>query len=407
MQMTVNEYIEKNLPRTVRYRPCDEPPFFALPNPYNVPCAEGMFQEMYYWDTYFTNIGHLIDGNVEQARFNVENLAAMAERFGFVLNGNRVEFTNNSQPPFLSQAVREIYEVTHDLAWLRKMCSAIRKEYEFYTERMGTELGLSRYDAVTPMSDEQIKRGAELMIQRMGYRPDVSEYDLARGLFAVGESGWDVNPRMTYRAYEIIPAELNALIYSMEVNMVYFLDELGESEEKSLWQERAEMRAELCRRYLLGEDGIFHDYDISKSERTDTVSVASFYPMYFGMLSKDEAAALVERALPMLETEHGIVTCERMDHVRGNFQWGYPNGWPPMQIIAVGGLLRYGYRDDARRVAEKFLNLIEDSFAKTSHLWEKYDVVKGNADALAEYETPAMLGWTYGSYRYLGKVVSE
>ena len=75
--MTVNEYIEKNLPSTVRYRPCDETPFFALPNPYNVPCAEGMFQEMYYWDTYFTNIGHIIDGNLEQARWNVENLAAM------------------------------------------------------------------------------------------------------------------------------------------------------------------------------------------------------------------------------------------------------------------------------------------------------------------------------------------
>lgn len=109
----------------------------------------------------------------------------------------------------------------------------------------------------------------------------------------------------------------------------------------------------------------------------------------------------------MLETEHGIVTCERMDHVRGNFQWGYPNGWPPMQIIAVGGLLRYGYTEDARRVAAKFLSLIEKCFRDTEHLWEKYDVVEGSANALAEYETPAMLGWTYGAYRYLGKILSE
>ena len=405
--MTVNEYIEKNLPSTVRYRPCDEPPFFALPNPYNVPCAEGMFQEMYYWDTYFTNIGHIIDGNLEQARWNVENLAAMAERFGFVLNGNREEFLNNSQPPFLSQAVREVYEVTRDLIWLGKMRSAVRKEYEFYTDRMGTELGLSRYDAVTPISEGQIKRGAELMIQRMGYRPDVSEYDLARGLFAVGESGWDVNPRMTYRAYEIIPVELNALLYSMEMNMAYFAGELGEGAEEILWNNRAKKRAELCRTYLRGNDGIFHDYDLSKKERTDTVSAASFYPMYFGMLSEDEAQSLVNKALPILETEHGIVTCERMDHVRGNFQWGYPNGWPPMQIIAVGGLLRYGYTEDARRVAAKFLSLIEKCFRDTEHLWEKYDVAEGSANALAEYETPAMLGWTYGAYRYLGKILSK
>ena len=176
---------------------------------------------------------------------------------------------------------------------------------------------------------------------------------------------------------------------------------------QELWQERAEVRAELCRRYLLGEDKIFHDYDISKSERTDTVSVASFYPMYFGMLSEDEARSLVNRVLPILETDHGILTCERMDHVRGNFQWGYPNGWPPMQIIAVGGLLRYGYTEDARRVAAKFLSLIEKCFRETEHLWEKYDVVEGSANALAEYETPAMLGWTYGAYRYLGKILSK
>ena len=93
----INEYIKANMPRTVRECETDSYPFFALPKPYNVPCASGMFQEMYYWDTYFTNRGLVIDGEVGQARNNVDNLVAMADRFGFVLNGNRVEFLNNSQ----------------------------------------------------------------------------------------------------------------------------------------------------------------------------------------------------------------------------------------------------------------------------------------------------------------------
>jgi alpha,alpha-trehalase len=70
-----------------------------------------------------------------------------------------------------------------------------------------------------------------------------------------------------------------------------------------------------------------------------------------------------------------------------------------MQQIIVGGLLRYGYRDDAMRIAANFKRLIEKVFTETGHLWEKYDVVRGSAEALAEYETPAMLGWTYGTYR--------
>lgn len=393
----IDEYVKVNMPKTVRSCPEDSYPFFALPKPYNVPCASGMFQEMYYWDTYFTNRGLIIDGNVEQAKNNVENLMAMARRFGFVLNGNRAEFLNNSQPPFLSQAVREIYEVIKDKEWLLSSITAIEAEYSFYTDKRNSEIGLSHYDAVMPISDEQKKRGAELLVERLGYTPAVSLEDLARGLFAVGESGWDINPRMTYRAYDYAVAELNTLIWSIESNMEYFASELGDIERAKLWRGRKEARAALCREYLRDGDGIFFDYDLKEKKRTTLFSAACYYPLYFGMASEDEAAAAV-RKLPLLETEWGTVTSVRCDEIVGTFQWGYPNGWPPMQQIIVGGLMRYGYVEDAKRIAEKFIRLMEKTFDETCHLWEKYDVVNGSAEALAEYETPAMLGWTYGTY---------
>jgi len=400
----IDAYIKENLPKTLRECREDSYPFYALPKPYNVPCASGMFQEMYYWDTYFTNRGLILDGNIEQAKNNVENLAAMAERFGFVLNGNRAEFLNNSQPPFMSQAAREVYEVTKDKKWLMGICSAIEKEYAFYTVDRGTYLGLSRYDAVTPISPEQKNRAVKILIDRLGYTPDLSFDELARGLYAVGESGWDINPRMTYHAYDFVVSDLNTLIYSIEDNMEFFSRELGELEDEIKWRERKEKRAELSRKYLKAENGIFYDYDIVKKERTTLFSAASYYPLYFGMATPEEAAAAVS-ALPLLETEWGIVTSERCDGIKGTFQWGYPNGWPPMQQIVVGGLIRYGYVDDAKRIAKKFLDLMEKCFSETGHLWEKYDVVSGNADALAEYETPAMLGWTYGTYRVFSEIL--
>ena len=406
MSNEINEYIKNNLPKTIRECKEDNYPFFALPKPYNVPCASGMFQEMYYWDTYFTNRGLIIDGDLEQARNNTENLLAMAGRFGFVLNGNRVEFLNNSQPPFMSQAVREIYEATMDKEWLSGTLSAIEKEYTFYTTTRNSEIGLSRYDAVMPISDSQKKRAVEILIDRLGYTPDVSYDELARGLYAVGESGWDINPRMTYHAYDYAVAELNSLIYSIESNMEFFCRELGRKSDADMWQSRKEKRAELCRKYLKGDDGIFYDYDLVKGERTALLSAACYYPLYFGMATDEEAKAAVKK-LPELETEWGIVTVEKCDHIKGRFQWGYPNGWPPMQQIVVGGLLRYGYIEDAERIARKFLTLMEKVFSETGHLWEKYDVVKGSADALAEYETPAMLGWTYGTYRVFSTFLSK
>ena len=402
--MTINDYIKENLPKTLRECKEDNYPFFALPRPYNVPCASGMFQEMYYWDTYFTNRGLILDGNVEQARNNVDNLAAMAERFGFVLNGNRAEFLNNSQPPFMSLAAREIYDVTKDSEWLKGIFRAIEREYSFFTESRITHIGLSRYDAVMPISDAQKKRAVEHIVDRLGYTPDASYDELARGLYAVGESGWDINPRMTYHAYDYAVIDLNSLIYSIEDNMEYFARELERPDDAERWRQRKERRAALCREYLRAPSGVFYDYDLVKGERTSLLSVASFYPLYVGMATDEEAAAAV-RQLHLLETEWGIVTSERCDGIKGNFQWGYPNGWPPMQQIVVGGLIRYGYTDYARRIAEKFLSLMEKCFFETGHLWEKYDVVAGSANALAEYETPAMLGWTYGTYRVFSELL--
>ncbi|MBQ7390817.1 MAG: alpha,alpha-trehalase [Clostridia bacterium] len=402
----INKYIKDNLPRTIRECKEDNYPFFALPKPYNVPCASGMFQEMYYWDTYFTNRGLILDGDVMQAKNNVENLSAMAERFGFVLNGNRAEFINNSQPPFLSQAIREIYDVTHDREWLLTQLGAVEKEYRFYTNERGSKIGLSHYDAVMPISDSQKQRAVDILATRLGYTPDATYGELARGLYAVGESGWDINPRMTYRAYDYAVPDLNSLIYSIEDNMEFFMRELGRDDDASIWRSRKETRASLMRRYLKGDDGVFYDYDLRNNELSKIFSAASYYPLYFGLATEEEARAAKDK-LCLLETDYGTLTSVRCDEIKGTFQWGYPNGWPPMQQIIVFGLLKYGYVDEARRIASKFLSLMEACFRETGHLWEKYDVVRGSADALAEYETPAMLGWTYSTYRVFSKLLNE
>ena len=186
--------------------------------------------------------------------------------------------------------------------------------------------------------------------------------------------------------------------------MEFFSCELDEAENAEKWRQRKQNRAALCRKYLKAEDGVFYDYDFTKDELVQLLSAASFYPLYFGMATDEEAASAVAK-LPLLETEWGTVTSVRCDDIKGNFQWGYPNGWPPMQQIIVGALLRYGYLEDAKRISAKFLALMEKCFVETGHLWEKYDVVSGSADALAEYETPAMLGWTYGTYRVFSKLL--
>ena len=62
------------------------------------------------------------------------------------------------------------------------------------------------------------------------------------------------------------------------------------------------------------------------------------------------------------------------------------------------GLDKYGYREEAHRIANKYVTLVDKVFAETGNLWEKYNVVEGNINVSNEYKMPAMMGWSAGTY---------
>ncbi len=95
---TVRDFITSKWHETVRHHPQDDGTLIGLPHPYTVPCRTGVFQELYYWDTYFTCLGLLESGENQLALDNARNQLAEVERFGFVPNGNRTFYLTRSQP---------------------------------------------------------------------------------------------------------------------------------------------------------------------------------------------------------------------------------------------------------------------------------------------------------------------
>ena len=144
--MKLQEYIEKNLPLSIRYQPEDSESLYALPYPYLIPSVKGMFQEMYYWDTYFANTGLMLRGDYVQAKNNIDDLLHMIDRFGFVLNGSNTYFLYNSQPPVLALMVREYYDRMPDKNWLAGAYERLKTENAFWMQRRKNESGLNRYD---------------------------------------------------------------------------------------------------------------------------------------------------------------------------------------------------------------------------------------------------------------------
>ena len=405
VNMELKEYIEKNLPLSIRFQEQDTESLYALPYPYLIPSVKGMFQEMYYWDTYFANTGLILRGDLQQVKNNIEDLLHMIDRFGFVLNGSNTYFLYNSQPPVLALMVREYYDQTQDKTWLAQAYPRLVKEHQFWMERRKNKSGLNRYDC-EPLPEAWVEHSSMSAIGRLGFRPEgMTDGDMARANHAAGESGWDFTPRMGWEVFNFAPVDLNSWLYSLEDQLSFFARQLDNAEDAAKWREACEARGRLMRQYLQGEDQVFYDYNERTEERTGIVSAATFYPLYVGMATAEEAAAAVG-VLHRVEEPYGVACVEKCDKP-GNYQWGHPNGWPPTQRIIVDGLLRYGYREDAMRIADKYVELVERCFKETGHLWEKYNVVKGNAEVVDEYEMPTMLGWTFGVYAHFCKLLGR
>lgn len=402
MRARVKQYIYDNWDNTIKINTEDIDTLIGLPKPYTIPCIGEMFQEMYYWDTYFTNVGLMLSGRTEQAKNNADNMIYLINRFGKMPNGNRTGYLNRSQPPFLSQMVREIFDTDGDIDWLRTHAyPALEKEYEFWQKYRRSDNGLACYGG-TFENEAAEAEFCRYFCGRAGVdMPEVQDIrrQYSYSCVALCESGWDFTSRFLFDAHKSNAADLNSLLYLLETNMAYFAQKLGREEDIKLWYKRAENRKALINRLLWDEERhFFCDLNAETERLNGLFSVASFYPLFAGLATKEQAGQTVEK-LPILECEYGVASCENNGELH-SLQWDYPHGWACLQYIVIQGLLRYGYKEDALRIAEKYVNTVVANFQATGNLWEKYNVVTGTVSETKEYDTPPMMGWSAGIYLY-------
>ena len=281
----IHNYIKEGWNECIRETKSDDGTLIGLPYPYTVPSKEA-FNELYYRDTYFTNAGLIKSEKAELAKNNTDNILYLVDKYGFMPNGNRTYYLNRSQPPFLSEMVRDIYEYYKDDIWLKKSYDTLKKEYSFWMTKRVTGVGLNGYDCI--MTPEEIKKTAAYFRERIGVDVNLDDASVARHGNVTAESGWDMNPRWGLDGYNYAHIDLNSLLYLIEKNMAYFSSVLNENETE-LWNSRSESRLHLMNRYMLNSDGLFYDYDFTNDKIGDVFSVASFYPLYAGLATKEQA----------------------------------------------------------------------------------------------------------------------
>jgi alpha,alpha-trehalase len=392
-----------------------------LPHPYVVP--GGRFNEMYGWDSYFTLLGLIEDGELQLAKDMTENFIYEIQHYGMILNANRTYYLTRSQPPFLTQMILDVFRVTGDINWLASTVPAIEKYYAYWVREphLTPATGLSHYDggADTPapevVNGERDRDGKNHYDRvRDYYRThQVTEYDVnqyydrstdrLKPLFYVGdramrESGFDPSARFGPFSVDIIhynSVDLNSLLYRMELDASAIMSILDRPRQATAWAERAERRSAQINRLMWNdEEGMYFDYNFVTHKQSTYHFLTTFYPLWAGIASQGQAERLRSN-LPIFEKAGGLQTSDR---VTGN-QWDAPYGWAPLHILAVEGLRRYGFSNDADRISRKFLSVVVRDFQAHGTIKEKYDMVTGQSNLAAGLKfgytsNEAGFGWT-------------
>ncbi|KAF2726209.1 glycoside hydrolase family 37 protein [Polychaeton citri CBS 116435] len=423
----------------------------------------GRFNELYGWDSYMSTLGLLVNDKLDESEGIVKHFCFCIKHYRKILNANRSYYLCRSQPPFLTDMALRVHDRIkhrHDSRQFLKdsILAAIKDYYDTWVAepRFDKESGLSRYrpngvgfppeteadhfyHIVEPLAKKRDMTFKEY-IQAYN-RQEISEPYLDEFLLhdrAVRESGHDTSYRLEGVCADLATVDLNSLLYKYEVDIAriirnFFGDRLeipadwqassyktsdGSSyfESSAQWDRRARKRRQAMSKLMWdGQAGMFFDYNTATKQTTKYESATTFWVMWAGACTPQQASIMVEKALPKFEVHGGLVagTVESRGEVsmnRPNRQWDYPFGWAPHQILAWVGLQRFGFEEEAQRLAYRWIYMVTKAFVDFNGVVvEKYNVTQqtdphrvtaeyGNQGADFKGVATEGFGWVNASY---------
>jgi alpha,alpha-trehalase len=225
--------------------------------------------------------------------------------------------------------------------------------------------------------------------------------EVDRDLRAAAESGWDFGSRWladgrtlsTIHTTDIIPVDLNSLMWNLERSIALRCAELGDQACARDFRHKADVRRATMFKYLWDSRAQrFADYDFKARASTSVISAALLAPLFVGLATPEQAHATARLTQAQLVAPGGL----RTSTVRTGQQWDNPNGWAPLQWMAIEGLDRYGEKALARDLALRWLNTVASFYKRTGRMIEKYDVEERAAGGGGEYAVQDGFGWTNG-----------
>ena len=327
------------------------------------------YGEYFDWDLYFENIYLSYYGVSRYGFTNFKVFLNRQQPDGFVPRTLGIKFTRPTQmfKPFLAQiAVLASKQNRDDYEWLRAQYYGRLQRYLdrwFAYDKDGNGLPVWNSSDASGM-DNQISRSGEL------------------------------------ESYTDEGVDLACYLYRELQAMAVIAKRLRKSDDEKKFRDRAAQLAKaINENYWDEKDGFYYDRNEKNGKRIDIKSVAGFLPLWAGIASPTQAARLVKEHL--LNTrefwlKYPIATYTRTEPEfyegsrSGECNWEGPT-WIPTNYMVFHGLLKYGYKDEARQLALKTLEmaLVENPVTR-----EFYDSDSGKGNGMNPF-------WGWSSLAYV------
>lgn len=415
---TLREHIDGLWPVLTR-APVAHPPLSSLlPLPHRYVVPGGRFGELYYWDSYFTMQGLARSGLGDLMVEMTRNFAYLIDTYGLVPNGTRNYYLSRSQPPVFALMV-DLLE-REQLASALDFLPQLRREYAFWMDGADRLCPGHAHRRVVCLPDGALlnrywddrpwpREEAFLEDMETALRSGRPHHMVFRDLRAAAESGWDFSSRWldapdpragqpadlaTIRTTAMLPVDLNALLWHLETRLAALCGQAGDAASE-VYRAAAQRREAAILQYLWdGAAGVFVDYDWCRGAPRRYLTAATVMPLYLGLASPAQAQAVAQAVQERLLVDGGLATTE---YASGQ-QWDQPNGWAPLQWLAVCGLERYGHEALAREIARRWLATVASLYTHECKLVEKYRIrrIEGAArgGGGGEYPLQDGFGWT-------------
>ncbi|KKF92309.1 Trehalase [Ceratocystis platani] len=470
--------------------------FIPIKKPFVI--SGGRFREPHYWDTLWIIVGLLRTGGsyVDLARNAIENFMDLIDVYGFVPKGSRVYYLNRSQPPLLALMVKAYFEHTKDSIFLEQAIPLLEKEYNYWMdhrslpiEKDGKRFVLNRYDVknTQPCPESYLENyitanNASYYSKSGAIYPGIplgslEVANLYSNLASGAESGWDYSsrwmanpsdaiedksfPLRSLNTKNIIPVDLNSIMYGLEDTMAGFMLVTKNSTGFRIWHQRSVQRSQAMYKLLWNSDLYsYFDYNITSNSQVVFVpvdeddanenndgadwapegmkvlrSVSSYYPFWMNAAPTYihwNAESISKAFLPVMHQIDRYTGAIPATNVRSGQQWDAPNVWPPhihIIISALKGVPALGRWSDpdwerlhhlALRVAQRYIDSVfctwRSTGGSTSELpklsglpdnsngviFEKYSSQSiSSPGSGGEYDVAEGFGWTNGVLLYI------